>query len=389
VILYALAAAGGSAAYAPFLTIILPSRVSDIPGVDAVQVLSYCAFVGAIAASLSNIAFGWLSDRTQNRTGWLWAGIALSSALLVSARFVSNVPQLLAFIFVWQVSLNMMLGPLSAWAGDCVPDHQKGTLGGLLAVAPGGGALVGAVVTIPHLADGDERLVLIALLVVALMLPVLVWGKPRSIQHLTSLPPEASTPDSDHLDGHHKGVSSTVLRMWSARLLVQIAEASLFAFLLVWLRGLHAGVSDNSVATLFAAVLLGSVPLALLAGRWSDRTRRPIFPLVAAAGCAAGGLLAMVGAETPRVAMASYAVFGVSAAVFLALHTSQTLRVLPRPQHRGRDLGYFNLTNTIPSLIMPGLTLALIPMFGFEALFAALTLLVASAAFLLAPLRVR
>lgn len=57
----------------------------------------------------------------------------------------------------------------------------------------------------------------------------------------------------------------------------------------------------------------------------------------------------MVGADTPRLAMATYAVFGAAAAVFLALHTSQTLRVLPDPQHGGRDLGYFNLTNTIPS----------------------------------------
>lgn len=55
--LYALAAAGGSVAYAPFLTIILPSRVSDVAEVNAVQALPYCPLVGVIAASLSNIAF--------------------------------------------------------------------------------------------------------------------------------------------------------------------------------------------------------------------------------------------------------------------------------------------------------------------------------------------
>ena len=76
-------------------------------------------------------------------------------------------------------------------------------------------------------------------------------------------------------------------------------------------------------------------------------------------------------------AIAGYVVFGLSTSVFLALHTSQTLRVLPKPSMRGRDLGIFNLTNTVPSLIMPWLTLALVPVFGFSALFFTLAALVA------------
>lgn len=79
----------------------------------------------------------------------------------------------------------MMFKPLSAWAGDCVPDHQKRVLSGLLSLAPGAVALVGAVVTIPSLAGSDDRVLLIALLVAALMVPVLVWGRPRPMQHLT------------------------------------------------------------------------------------------------------------------------------------------------------------------------------------------------------------
>lgn len=74
------------------------------------------------------------------------------------------------------------------------------------------------------------------------------------------------TRGRNHLDGHHEGSDPSVLRMWYARLLVQIAKASLFAFLFVWWRGLDAGITDNRVAALFAVVLLDSVPVALLAG---------------------------------------------------------------------------------------------------------------------------
>ena len=383
--LYALAAAGGSVSYAPFLTLVLPLKVLAIDAGNAIRILSYIAFTGAVAASLSNIAFGWLSDRTRTRTGWIFAGMVLSCALLVAMRPVDTVPALLVMIFAWQVALNMMLNPLAAWAGDCIPDHQKGALGGALSFAPGMGALAGAVVTVPGLAGANDRLVLIASLVAVLVMPVLLWGRPRPMPHLMA--ERASEPSEDVVPV--RDALPAVWRMWLARLLLQIAEAALFAFLFMWLHGVDSRVTDNTVATLFAAVLFCSVPVAIVAGRWSDRAGRPIFPLIAVAACGSVGLVAMAMAGDAREGMAAYAVFGIAAAVFLALHTSQTLRVLPQPKNRGRDLGVFNLTNTVPSLIMPGLTLALIPLFGFDALFLVLALLVASSALLLAPLRLR
>ncbi len=47
------------------------------------------------------------------------------------------------------------------------------------------------------------------------------------------------------------------------------------------------------------------------------------------------------------------------------------------------DLGIFNLTNTVPSLIMLWLTLALVPTYGFSALFILLTSLAVVACVLL------
>ena len=387
--LYALAVAGGSVSYAPFLTIILPLRATEIAGTSAIQLLSYVAFAGAIAASLSNLFFGWLSDRTGNRRGWILAGAVLSGVLLMAMRLADTVPELLGLICLWQVSLNLMLAPLAAWAGDCVPDEQKGILGGLLSLAPGMGALAGALVTIPGLAGGEARLMLIAGMVCALVLPAVLFGRPRPMPHLMedgagaapqSRADPAPVPGKNHLP---------VWRMWLARLTVQIAEASLFAFLFLWLRQVEASVTDNLVATIFTTVLFASVPVAIFAGRWSDRTGRPMTPLIVAASCCALGLLGMAGSQGLEAAVAGYGLFGLAAAVFLALHASQTLRVLPRPSRRGRDLGIFNLTNTIPSLIMPGLTLTLIPLFGFRVLFVMLAMLVTASGLLLATRRLR
>lgn len=378
-LLYALAAAGGAIAYVPFLTILLPARMTELAGTADVQALGYVTFFGAVAASLGGIAFGWLSDLTRNRRGWVAAGLVLTIALLLAVPLAQDVWTLVGIIILWQLSLNMILCPLSAWAGDVVPDHQKGLLGGLLAFSPALGAWAGAFVTMPGLVTGDGRLAVVAMLVAAAVLPALLLGRPRAFPDLTD-------PPVGHAAARWSRPSGPAVRMWLARLLVQIAEAALFAYLYFWFRSIDPDMQDNEKARLFGIALTAAVPIALLAGRWADRNDRPFLPLVAAAAVSMAGMIGMALVEGADAAKGAYLVFGIASTVFLSLHSGQTLRILPRPERRGRDLGVFNLTNTMPSLIMPWLTISLVPGFGFDALFLLLAGLTGLAMLLLATM---
>lgn len=376
--LYALAVAGGAVAYMPFLTLLLPVRATSLSSDAALNILAVAAFAGAIAASLANIAFGWASDRSGARRPWILAGLVLSSCLLLCIPLATDVWILVAIIVIWQCGLNMMLAPLAAWAGDTIPDSQKGLLGGLLALAPALGALSGALITLPGFQMWQDHEVSVVLLVVGMVGPVLIFGKPHAMLPLKSADRiAADLPANSHVS------QRAMVRMWTARLLVQIAEASLFAFLLLWFRSLDPAFGQNDTATIFSIVLGLAVFCALAAGRWSDRVGRPFTPLIWGSAIAALGLLIMAFAPSLPIAIAGYVAFGLASSVFLALHSSQTLRVLPRPQTRGRDLGIFNLTNTVPSLIMPWLTLALVPAYGFDALFLLLAGLAVIAAVML------
>ncbi len=375
--LYALAVSGGAVAYIPFLTILLPMRATGLAGDGALNMLAIAAFLGAIAASLANIGFGWASDVTRARRPWIFAGLLLSSSLLVAMPWASSPAMLVALIVFWQIGLNMMLAPLGALAGDSIPDSQKGLLGGLLALAPALGALSGAIVTLQGFTPFEDRETLVALLVILMVAPVLLVGKPVPMPNLMQ-----RNVNADPFDARVRATRKAAIRMWLARLLVQIAEASLFAFLLLWFRSLDPDFGENDAANIFALVLGIAVVLALAIGRWSDRVSRPMVPLIGGSGAVVIGLLVMAFAPGLPVAIAGYVVFGLASSIFLALHSSQTLRVLPRTHTRGRDLGIFNLTNTVPSLIMPWLTLALVPDYGFDALFLLLAGL-ATAAWLL------
>jgi MFS family permease len=383
--LYALAWAGASIAYIPFLTILLPVRVTGLVGQEeSVSWLAYIAFAGAVAASIGHIGFGYLSDITGNRRHWIWAGLLLSSFLLIAAPKADSLPSLVAFIMCWQLTLNMMLAPLAAMAGDRVPDSRKGLLGGLMAFAPGLGALSGALVTIPGLASDNARLGLVATVVALCVVPVLIIGGREQHPPIAALPMAAQDVD---MNADSLGLRrSATRRMWLARLTVQIGEAALFAFLYLWFRSIDPAINDNRTATIFSVILILSAPLALAIGRWADRRSKPIFPLVICAAISAIGLIGMALAQSRAAAIGSYALFGIVSSVFLALHSAQTLRVLPRADRRGRDLGLFNLTNTLPSLIMPWFALTLVSYFGFSGLFALLAALSIVTALLLTPL---
>ena len=363
--LYAIAWAGGAVAYVPFLTILLPVRLAEIAGPQRVEWLAYITFCGALAASVGGVLFGWLSDRSGRRKPWIIGGLAGSIALLLSVPLMQSPLQLLLLIVGWQLALNMMLAPLAAWAADHVPRHQLGMLGGLLAFSPALGSIAGAVVTIPGLSGADGRLLLVALMVVACVTPALLFADPRDVAGMQADETEqAATP-----------IKSLASAMWLARFLVQISEAALFAYLYYYFRSLDPSRDDASIARLFGIVLSVAVPVALVVGRWADRRGHPILPLVGSSIAAACGLVGMALAWTPFQATAAYVLFGIASTIFLSLHSAQTLRVLPRPDRRGRDLGIFNLTNTAPSLIMPWLTITMVPAFGFAGLFSLLAAL--------------
>lgn len=378
---YALALAGGTIAYVPLLTILLPMQIASLAGEAKVAWLAYATFAGAFTASITGIAFGWLSDRLKLRVPLIFAGLALSSLLLVGFARIVSLPGLIALVVIWQAALNLMLAPLAAWAGDHVPDHQKGTLGGLIAISPAAGALSAAFITLPGLADNQQRLWLVAGLAVACVLPAIILGRPRRFPELITAQPIQTDAG---LDGLVKAAGNrAVVQMWLARLLIQVSEAALFAFLYFWLRSINSAIKDSDVAQLFCTVLVCSIPVSLIAGHWSDRRGRPLAPLPAAAVAAAAGLLVMAGAQHPLAAMSGYALFALTAAVFLSLHTAQTLAILPDPSRRGLHLGLFNLTNTTPAMVIPWLALAIEPVFGFAGLFVVLALCALSAAVLI------
>ena len=355
---YALAWAGGTIAYMPFLNLLLPLRFSELAGTQDLYWLGLTAILGAIAASLSNIAFGWLSDLFPGRLRWSSAGIAGLALSYVAITEASTPAALVGCVVIWQFTVNLYLAPLDAFAAEHVPDRHRGKLGGMLSWAPGISAL--SLLGIAQLPEGFTiRVLAIPAIVLVMFLPLaFVAGQAgRASPDVAAEPAPRSAP------------RETLALFWLARFFVQISEALLFAFVFYFLRDLLGGqLGVKDYALINAGVYLAAIPVALAIGIASDRRGRRKGPLLAMIGVLAAGFGIMGASADPRLVIAAYVLCVIGSTVFLSLHSAFVMQYLPRRDRLGRDLGIINLTNTLPSIFGAPLALLVVPAWGYSGL---------------------
>jgi len=353
ILLVALANAGGVIGFLPLLTLLLPIKVAEIAGDDRIAVFTTTVIAGALAASASNILFGWLSDRSVARGGGRRRGIAFGLAgLTVSFAAVALATTQIQIIFaviLFQIAVNAVLAPMFAVMADEVPDAQKGLAGGLIALgAPLASAIAALMVAIG--VSGEPARLGFVLAAVLLCVVPLLFARPR-------IAPTVATPEEAPLLGRDLAIA------WASRLLVQVAGNVLWLYLVYYFASIDphtpASKSVGPLGQLMTIAYLIPLPVAILVGRWSDRIERRKPFLFVFAALAALGLTGLAFARDWNMAAAAFTLYALGSAVFLSLHSGFAMQLLPDPHHRGRDLGLINLTNTLPALLGPLLTWAL------------------------------
>lgn len=353
ILLVALANAGGVIAFLPLLSLLLPVRIAEIAGEARIGLFTATVIAGAIAASLSNIAFGWASDRTRARGGgrrsWVVIGLVLLALSFAAVAVARSPAAIILAIILFQVAVNALLAPLFAIMADEVPGAQMGLAGGLIALGSPLASAVGAVLIALALPGDGAQLAFILAMVLVCVVPLLRVPSVEAAAVASSTPPR--------LAGRDLGVA------WLSRLLVQIAGNVLSLYLVYYFVSIDPDLSVakqvGPIGQLMTIAYLLPLPAAVLLGRWSDRIgqRKPF--LLAAALLAGLGLLGLAVARDWTTAACAFALYAMGSSVFLSIHSGFAMQLLPSAAHRGRDLGLINLTNTLPALIGPALAWAL------------------------------
>jgi len=361
-LLYALANAGGAISYLPLLTLLLPMKIEGVSGDARLGVFTATVIAGAIAASLSNMLFGWLSDRSvargAGRRRWVVGGLIASALTYACIAMAATPGAIIAAVIAFQFAINAMLGPLSAIMADEIPDGQKGLTGGLLVLSnPVASGVLALLVSLSMLGEAS-RLGLVVLAFAACITPLLLTrSRPAP------LVPVQATPMMLRRD---------LAVTWGARLSFQMANIVLSLYLLYYFESVAPAQTTSDLAAHVGHLLTISyilpLPIAVVVGRLSDRLDRRKPFLLAAALVAVAGLVGMAFARDWTSGAIAFAVYVTGSGIFLPLQAAFSMQLLPDPQHRGRDLGLLNLTNTLPSLLGPLLTWVLATPHDFSTL---------------------
>ena len=130
------------------------------------------------------------------------------------------------------------------------------------------------------------------------------------------------------------------------------------------------------VSTLILVSTATSVVTALAAGWVSDRTGGRHLYVAVSGMLVCAGMAVFAADPSWTTALIGQLLYGAGVGLYSTTDTALVAQILPSRADSGRDLGLFNLGNTLPQALAPGLAILVLagagwgPMGGYPALFA-------------------
>lgn len=357
VAVYTLAQIGAFIGFVPLLSVLLPLKATALAPAGASLLLSQAAICGAVAAGLSHLAFGALSDRTRSRLGrrkpWILAGTALTAVSYAGVFLAGTAAELIGSVVLFQVAFNMLFAPLGAIFADHVPDARKGLVSAFSGLAYPAASLFAALVIAVGLAGATSRYLTVAASMIVLVLPVFAVALRE---------PPATDPATRRVRRPLlSALADRDFRLaFLSRLTVQTA-ISLNALYLFFYLQTHSDAAtrlsgmrpDAVLGLLIAAATAAALLAGFGAGILSDRRGgRKGFVTAGALGIAGGAALLALWPAWPGP-LAAQMLYGAGLGVFTTADQALIAQVLPRREDAGRDLGIMNLAVTLPQVLAP------------------------------------
>ena len=369
---YALAFLGAHLAFMPLFILLLPRRVEALAPESTASWLSWLLLTGGIVAGIANVAAGALGDRWLERFGTRRGLIGVGAGLLLFAyvglAFAASVTQLFAALIFFQIALNCCFSPLGALLADHFPDAVKGRLSGWMTAALPTSSLLVLPVAWLFPSDGYLAFLLTGTVVVLCLLPLLLFWKLGPVIGETQAGAARDAMERDKVDASSRIARASLRRdfplAWSSRLLVQTGAAFVIGYIYLYISTVQLqkeSWQNTSASEVLAALTTPAAILAIIAtlvsgyisDRW-DKRRRPLFIF---ACLFAVGLGMLAGTANFVTFLIGYVLIQSALAAYLSVDTALVAQLVGGHAKRGLLLGFMNLSNTLPSVIVPSIAL--------------------------------
>jgi len=339
------------------IQVLLAQQAEAISPEHKVGVLALVTGAGAAVSVVFNPLWGALSDRTVlpigRRLPWVLGGAGVGVVAMLILAPATSIAQMLVGWCLAQGALNAMLAALTATVPDQVPVRERGTVGGVLAIAQTLGVIVGSGLAAATGSIAAGYLATAALLVVT-TLPYAFDSRDIALPRAVREPFRAAAfvrsfwiSPREHPD---------FAWAWITRFLMNLGNALVVLYLLYYLKDavdLSDKEAERGVFMLTAAYGVCTVVTAVVGGIWSDRVgRRKVFVIVSGFVVAAA-LLILAFFPTWAGAWTGAIVLGIGFGIYTAVDFALITQVLPSADNRAKDLGVINIANALPQVVAP------------------------------------
>lgn len=312
---------------------------------------------GALFATVANVVFGRLSDRTTSRFGrrrvWIISGTVL---MTVAFAIMALAPTLLVATVGWslaQLGANMTLAPFIATLADQVPRFQRGKITASLGIAQNVGIFGGTYVA--QAFAGQLLVMFVAPSILAIVVMV-VFAVVLPDKRLPAAPPRATLRDWAETFWVSPVKNPDYALAWWSRFLITFASFGFTTFRFFYLLN-HVGVEAEQIpGVITISVLIYTVALigaSYFAGWLSDRIgRRKVFVWSSTALFALGTFALIFVQDVPTFYVLE-ALLGLAYGIYVGVDLALVVDVLPNPDDSGKDLGVFNIANALPQTLAP------------------------------------
>jgi MFS family permease len=349
-----------------------------VPEGERTSVLAAVTIAGAIASVVANPVFGLLSDRTRGRFGrrrpWLIGGVVVglgASVVIVLADTVAMVA--LGWVLA-QTAYNASFAAVAALLGDQVSERRRASASGLFGAAAFLGTLPPLILA--AVAPGRLEIVVLAMPVAAVVVVAVCCAVIVDPPSTRAAPSRQATAAQD-ARGRTPRERLLVVRqnrlfawVWLQRFLMQLSFSLVTAFTLYFVVARLALSPEGASPVVALTTLIGgaSVVAAALAAGFvaARRGRYGPYIIAAALGLAVAAALRSLVTDGSLL-WVSAALGGLALGAFYAVDLALALRTVP-PGRAGSYLGVFNIAETLPQTIAPGLALGVLAVAGTDTL---------------------
>jgi MFS family permease len=363
--------------YLGLVGVTVPKLVQDIDPATKQNVIATMSAVAMIVATISNIIWGGLSDRTRSRWGrrtpWIIVGSIGSFISIIAWSHAKTAFGVVVGDSVYVLFQNMIVAPLVAVIADRTSEQFRGTMSGMYALGTAAAQGLGPVIGSHFLYNNTMGFYVMATM-------TLVSGPIAAlILH------EQSTKDMpvEKIDGWKAFSANFVFPTHNARnfylalfgkfmiIISQFAISGYTLYIFTDYIKLKGGAIQQYVSLISIILMITAIIMSLISGPLADKMKVRKLPVITA------GLIIALGVFVPRLTtntwgMLAYAVIaGIGFGMYNSVDQALNIDVLPNEKTAAKDLGLLNMANSAGQIFGPIVAATAINMGGYGYIFPA------------------